>query len=47
MSNDLGKRYACADCGGIFLVVKPGAGAIECHGHGAQQQAAKQLPSSD
>ena len=47
MSNDLGKRYACDGCGAIYLVIKAGAGTIECHGHPARQQAAKQLPSSD
>ena len=47
MSNDLGKRYTCQDCGAVYLVVKAGAGTIECHGRPAGQQAAKQLPSSD
>jgi hypothetical protein len=47
MPNQLGKRYACEACGAVYLVVKQGAGTIECHGRPATQQAAKQLPSSD
>ena len=47
MPNKLGKRYACDVCGAVYLVVKPGAGSIECHGQSADEQVAKQLPSSD
>ena len=47
MPNKLGKRYACGECGALYLVVKPGNGAIECHGRPAGEQVAKQLPSSD
>ena len=47
MPNQLGKRYACEECGGVFLVVKQGEGTIECHGQSVTQQEAKQLPSSD
>lgn len=47
MPNELGKRLACAECDGLYLVVKRGDGTIECHGHPAELQAAKKLPSSD
>ena len=47
MPNQLGKRYACEECGGVFLVVKQGEGTIECHGQPVMQQEAKELPSSD
>jgi desulfoferrodoxin-like iron-binding protein len=47
MANDVGERYACEECGAIFLVVKAGAGTIECHGRPTPPQATKQLPSSD
>ena len=45
--SELGKRYACDVCGAVYLVVKLGAGSIECHGQSADEQVAKQLPSSD
>ena len=32
MANQMGKRYVCAHCPTQLLVVKPGAGALECHG---------------
>ena len=47
MANEIGKRYACPECRGLYLVVKRGDGTIECHGRPAELQAAKQLPSSD
>jgi len=47
MANELGKRYACAECRALYLVVKRGDGTIECHGRAAELLAAKPLPSSD
>jgi hypothetical protein len=47
VANEIGKRYACSECGAVYLVVMRGDGTIECHGAPADQQAAKQLPSSD
>jgi hypothetical protein len=47
MPSQLGKRYTCEHCGGVFLVVKGGEGVLQCHGTPVVQQIAKQLPASD
>jgi hypothetical protein len=47
VASEIGKRYSCPECRGLYLVVKRGDGTIECHGHAAELQAAKPLPSSD
>jgi hypothetical protein len=47
MANLLGKRYVCARCATQLLVVKPGHGALECHGEPMSVDAPKPLPASD
>jgi hypothetical protein len=47
MSNMLGKRYNCEDCGAQLLVTKPGDGELACHDKPMIIATAKPLPSSD
>jgi hypothetical protein len=47
MVNQLGKRYVCPHCATQLLVVKPGEGALECHGEPMAVDAPKPLPASD
>ena len=44
MPNKLGKRYACDVCGAVYLVVKPGAGSIECHGQSGRGAGGEATP---
>lgn len=46
-SNQVGKRYTCADCGTVIMCVKKGEGRFQCHGADMELQVAKPLPSSD
>jgi desulfoferrodoxin-like iron-binding protein len=45
--NRVGKQYACEICGAVVMCVKPGAGALHCHGAPMELRATKPLPSSD
>ena len=47
MSNLLGKRYTCAECGATVLVTKAGEGDLSCHENVMVVADAKPLPSSD
>ncbi|MEO2169775.1 MAG: hypothetical protein ABGY42_16970 [bacterium] len=47
MSNTLGKRYVCGNCGAEALCNKPGEGAIHCCDKEMGLKEAKPLPSSD
>jgi desulfoferrodoxin-like iron-binding protein len=47
MANQIGKRYVCAHCATQLLVVKPGAGELECHGEPMTIEKPKPLPASD
>jgi hypothetical protein len=47
MANQMGKRYVCSHCSTQLLVVKPGAGALECHGAPMTIETPKPLPASD
>ena len=47
MSNLLGKRMTCPDCGAQALVTKGGEGQVECCGKPMELVAAKPLPSAD
>jgi hypothetical protein len=46
-SNQVGKRYRCAQCETQVICVKRGAGHFTCHGEPMELQTAKPLPSSD
>ena len=47
MSNDLGKRYVCPNCGSNVLCTKGGEGEIQCCDTEMELQAPRKLPSSD
>jgi hypothetical protein len=47
MSNQMGKRYVCAQCETTVLVTKAGDGELTCHGEPMELAGAKPLPSSD
>ncbi len=47
MTNNLGKRYTCAECEAQILVTKAGDGSLECHGQAMEIMQPKPLPSSD
>ena len=47
MTNTLGKRYICVDCGTEALCNKPGDGEIQCCDKKMGLKEAKPLPSSD
>ena len=47
MASALGKRYVCSECEAQVLVVKGGAGNLECHDKEMEIAQPKPLPSSD
>lgn len=47
MTNQLGKRYECATCGGQIICVKGGEGAVSCCGVDMPVLDPKELPSAD
>ena len=47
MPNQLGKRYACQQCGTLILYVRRGDGVVFCCDVEMALQAPRQLPSSD
>ena len=47
MPNQLGKRYACSQCGTLILCVRRGDGIVFCCDEEMALQSPRQLPSSD
>ena len=47
MANQLGKRYACPECGSSVLCTKGGDGEITCCDATMELQEPRKLPSSD
>ncbi len=47
MSNELGRRLVCEECGTEVLCTKAGEGAVACCGKDMQLKQAKPLPSAD
>lgn len=48
MSNQLGKRYQCSNCGTTVLCTKPAEdGAVNCCDQEMELQQPRKLPSSD
>lgn len=47
MSNQLGKRLTCSECGAQVLVTKGGEGKVHCCDKPMEQVQAKPLPSAD
>ncbi|HKP19139.1 MAG TPA: hypothetical protein VJT84_11715 [Gaiellaceae bacterium] len=47
MTNQLGKRFVCEECGTETLVTKAGDGSAACCGKEMQPKETKPLPSAD
>lgn len=47
MASEMGKRYSCSVCEAQVLIVKAGAGDLECHDQAMEPVEPKPLPSSD
>ena len=47
MTNQLGRRYRCEECGTTVLCTKAGEGIVQCHDKDMEVQEPRKLPSSD